>query len=341
MLFVLAMGLAGGLPTAFIDTGGENLVQVTISPPQGGSTAGVQDKALEAEQILLDTAGVEMVTSTIPGETDTGSQAVQAAFAGRAANSAVMTVRLSEEADLETSREQIKSDLAHLSADGFDVVAAQQDLMGGAGLAIVVSGADLDEIKAASDEIVVALATMAGIDNVASDAVAAAPQISVAVDTNQAMMIGSTTAQIGTEIRNVLVGQPIGTYTLEDGRSLETRLRVSDAGVDSVEGLRQMPVSGMAGSAPLGNVADVEIVEVRGTVTRVDGSPAATVTADINTEDTGAVSQEAAERIDALREAGLIPRPSRPPSRGPPPRWPRPSARSSSRWAWPSSWSTS
>ncbi len=306
-LFVVAMGLAAGLPTAFIDTGGENLVQVTISPPQGGSTAGVQDKALEAERVLMDTDGVEMVMSTIPGEADTGSQAVQAAFAGRAPNSAVMTVRLAEDSDLEASRERIKTDLEHLSTDGYDVVVAQQDLMGGTGLAIVVSGTDPEEIKAASDVIVADLATMGGIDNVASDAVAAAPQISVAVDPNAAMMIGSTTAQVGTEIRSVLVGQSIGTYTLEDGSPLETRLRVSDAGVDSVEGLRQMPVSGMAGSAPLGKVAAVEVVEVRGTVTRVNGSPAATVTADITSEDTGAVSREAQERIDALYEEQQIP----------------------------------
>ena len=57
-----------------------------------------------------------------------------------------------------------------------------------------------------------------------------------------------------------------------------------------------MPVSGMAGSAPLGDVADVDVVEVRSTVTRVDGSPAATITAEIITDDTGAVSEEAASR---------------------------------------------
>ena len=48
-----------------------------------------------------------------------------------------------------------------------------------------------------------------------------------------------------TQIRNVLVGQPIGQYTLEDGTAVTTLLRVDSEGIDGVEGLRQMPVAGM------------------------------------------------------------------------------------------------
>ena len=251
---------------------------------------------------------MELVQSTIPGEADTGAQALQAAFAGRASNSAVITVKLAEDTDLEAGREQIKEDVEPVTADGFEVTVSEQDFTGaGGGLAIIVSGQDPVEIKAASDAIVAELETMKGIDNVDSDAVAEAPQVSVAVDPNKAAMIGSSTAQIGQHIRSVLVGQSIGSYALEDGTTAEAILRVSDAGVDSIEGLRQMPVSGTVGTQPLGVVADVEVVEVRGTVTRVDGSPAATVSADITSEDTGAVSVEAQQRIDALTAVGEIP----------------------------------
>ena len=306
------MSLAPLLPTAFVDAGGENFLNVTISPPQGASTAGVRERTEQAEAILLDEAifpQVELVQSTIPGEADTGAQALQAAFAGRAANSATVTVRLADDADLAASREDIKSELAPLSTDGFEVAVAEQDAFGGGGgLQIIVSGQDTDAIKAASDAIVADLATMEGVDNVESDAVSATPQVIVQVDPNRAALIGSSTAQIATEIRNVLVGQPIGSYTLEDGTSVEAVLRVDDSGVDSVEGLREMPVSGMVGSLPLGQVADVDQVDVRGSVTRVDGSPAATVSADITSEDQGSVSTEALARVDALRAVGRDPR---------------------------------
>jgi hydrophobic/amphiphilic exporter-1 (mainly G- bacteria), HAE1 family len=305
VLSAVAVGLAGSLPTAFIDMGGENVVQVTVSPPQGGSTAAVQDRTIAAEEILRANEDVELVMSTIPGDTDTGAQALQSAFAGRAPNSGIITARLIEGIDVEDAREAIKADLGHLNRDGFAVAVSQQDaISAGAGLSIVVSGQDAAEIKAASDTIVDALADMEGIDNVSSDAVSEAPQVSVVVDPNMAMVIGSTTAQIGTHIRSVLVGQSIGSYTLADGTVVEATLRVSDDDVDSVEGLRMMPVSGMAGTRPLGQLAQVEVVEVRGSVTRVDGSPAATITADITIKDTGAVSAEAAARIEGLRASG-------------------------------------
>ena len=246
--------------------------------------------------------------TTIPAEADTGAQALQAAFSGRASNSAVITVRLADDADLEAEREDIKSDLEPVSTDGFEVAVSEQDAFGGGGgLQIVVSGQDPVEIELAADAIVVELSTMEDLDNVESDAVSETPQVAVMVDPNQAALIGSSTAQIGSQIRDVLVGQPIGQYSLDDGTMVTTILRVDDASVDGVEGLRQMPVSGMAGSAALGDVAAVEAVEVRGTVTRVDGSPAATVSGDITGEDLAGVSAEAETRIEGLREAGQIP----------------------------------
>jgi HAE1 family hydrophobic/amphiphilic exporter-1 len=309
LLFVVAMVLAPLLPTAFIDAGGENFLTVTVSPPQGASTAGVQEKTIETEDILRARDDVVLVQSTIPGEADTGAQALQSAFAGRASNSAVLTVRLADEVDLAVAREDIKQALAPVAEGGFEVTLSEQDFTGaGGGLQIVVSGQDPFEIKVASDMIMSELRLLDGLDNIASDAVAEAPQISVSVDPNRAALIGSSTAQLGTAIRSVLVGQSMGSYALDDGRVVETIMRVDDSDVDGLEGLRQMPMTGTTGvTLPLDQVADVDQVEVRGTVTRVDGAPAATVSADITSEDTGAISQAAQAAIDELRSVGAIP----------------------------------
>ena len=309
LLFVVAISLAGSLPTGFVDAGGENFVTVTIAPPAGASTDGVRERTEQAEQILLAKKGVvELVQATIPGEADTGAQALQAAFSGRGTNSAVITVRLADDVDLEASREQLKEDLAPIGGDGFEVTVAEQaSFGGGGGLRLIVTGRDPVEIEKVAIAQVAELKTMESVDNAESDAVSATPQIVVDVDPNRAALIGSSTAQIAGQIRNVLVGQSIGTSTLEDGTTLETILRVDDAMVDSVEGLRQMPVGGTVGVQPLGEVAEVNAVEVRGSVTRVDGSPAATVSADIVSDNLAGVSVEVQERVDDLRESGQIP----------------------------------
>jgi HAE1 family hydrophobic/amphiphilic exporter-1 len=263
---------------------------------------------LQAEEILMADPAVVLVQSTIPGDADTGAQALQAAFAGRASNSAVITVRLADDADVAAERENFKTALAPVAQDGWEVAVSEPDITGaGGGLSIVISGADTADIKAASDVIVSELSLMDGVDNVASDAVAEAPQVTVAVLPDRAALIGSTTAQIGQAIRSVLVGQPIGTFVLEDGQVVETIMRVDDSDVDGVEGLRRMPISGSAGTRPLGDLAEVDQVDVQGTVTRVDGSPAATVSADIISEDTGAVSMDAQQLMEGLQAEGEIP----------------------------------
>ena len=120
----------------------------------GSRSSRLSEKTIEAEDILLARDDVQLVQSTIPGEADTGAQALQAAFSGRASNSAVITVRLEEEADLEASRDQIKEDLAPISTDGFDVAVSEQDAFGGgSALQIVVSGNDPVEIEQAASAI--------------------------------------------------------------------------------------------------------------------------------------------------------------------------------------------
>jgi hydrophobic/amphiphilic exporter-1 (mainly G- bacteria), HAE1 family len=307
VLFVAAMTLAPLLPTTFIDAGGEKIVSVTIAPPQGAATAGVRERTEEAERILLADPAVEVVQSTIPGETATGAQTLQAAFSGRASNSALMTVRLLPAADLPASRQRITESLSGLASEGYAVAVEEQAAFGAGGLRIIVSGEDPVEIGQASEAIVAGLSGIEGVENIASDLVAAAPQIQVRVVPNRAAMIGTTTAQVAGEIRNVLVGQPLGPVTLEDGTRAQAVVRVNGETVDSIEGLRAMPISGPLGSRSLGEIAEVERVEVQGSVTRVDGAPAATVSGSITSPDQGAVSAEAQRRVAELREAGAIP----------------------------------
>jgi HAE1 family hydrophobic/amphiphilic exporter-1 len=57
----------------------------------------------------------------------------------------------------------------------------------------------------------------------------------------------------------------------------------------------------------LGTVAAVEEVDVQGSITRIDEAPAATVTAEITSRDTGAVSAEIGATIEALTASGAIP----------------------------------
>ena len=63
-----------------------------------------------------------------------------------------------------------------------------------------------------------------------------------------------------------------------------------------------MPV-GQTG-VPLGSIATVAQVETQARITRVDQAPAATISADSTSQDTGGVSSEIQTKIDALDLGG-------------------------------------
>jgi HAE1 family hydrophobic/amphiphilic exporter-1 len=57
----------------------------------------------------------------------------------------------------------------------------------------------------------------------------------------------------------------------------------------------------------LGQVATVAQADVQGSITRIDQAPASSITAEITSDDTGAVSQAVGQEIDALEASGEIP----------------------------------
>ncbi|MFO1539667.1 MAG: efflux RND transporter permease subunit [Chloroflexota bacterium] len=306
-LFIATNALVPLLPTSFISAGGEKLLSVTISPPNGASGETVLARTEAAEAILGADALVELVQSTIPGDADTGAQTLQAAFSGKAANSARMTVRLADEADLAAKLEEFLAALAPVATDGFEVSVEQAGGFAVGGFAVVISGPDPAAIRVASDALVPALAAIDGLENVTSDLAAAAPQVTVTVDPSRAIAAGLTAAQVGGEIRNALVGQQLGTITPADGSAIPVILRLDTGAAGGIEGLRNLPMGTGPLASTLGAIADVRETNAQSSVTRVDGAPAATIGATLTSDDQGGISRAAQLAIDGLVADGAIP----------------------------------
>ena len=277
LLFVATTSLVPLLPTAFISAGGEKLLAVTISPPVGVGSDAVLARTEQAETILGDDPDVELVQATIPGEGDTGVQTLQAAFTGRAPNSARMTVRLAPTTDLAAKTEALLASLASVATDGYSVTVEEAAGFAPGGFSVVVSGPDPAAIATASEALVPALATVEGLANVKSDLAEAAPLVSVAVDPVKAAMAQSSTAQIALAIRGILTGQELGTFTIDGVGAVPAILRIDPAAFGSIDALKAIPVGAGPAAGTLGSVADVRRVEAQGSVTRVDGAPAATI----------------------------------------------------------------
>ena len=306
VLFVASLAIVPLLPTQFIDAGSEKILQISIAPPTGATSEAVLEQAIEAETIVLANESVELVQTTIPGDGDTSFQTIVAAQNGRPANSATLTVRLADDADLAVATEELSSSLDPIKTDGFDVQVSEAAGFSSNGLNVIVSAADPADVAATSEAILAALADDPDLANLTSDLVTATPEIQITVDPEAAFSVGLTAAQVAGEVRSALEPQTATQSTIEDGQTVDIIVELDPEAVTDVEDLRALPV-GTVTKVPLGDIATVEQVDVQGSITRIDQAPAASITAEITSEDTGAVSIAVQATLDELEASGAIP----------------------------------
>jgi HAE1 family hydrophobic/amphiphilic exporter-1 len=306
VLFFASIAIVPLLPTTFIDSGSEKIVQVTVSPPSGAGSEQVLERAAEAEAILLADPDVELVATSVPGESNVGFQTVLAAQQGRATNSARIVVRLDSAVDVNAKIQALSEKLEQVGDDGYEVTVGQQGGAGTNNVSVVVSAADQATVARTADAVRAGLEGEPGLANLTSDLVKAAPEVQVRVDPNRAIGVGLTAAQVGAEIRGALTSQTIGRVQLADSDPVALIVRLDPTRLNSVESLRNLPV-GMTAKVPLGTIASVDQADVQGRITRIGEAPSATITAEITSGDTGATSVAVQAVIDRLRAEGTIP----------------------------------
>jgi len=181
---------------------------------------------------------VVTVQTSIPGEGDAGFQTIVAAQSGRPANSARLTVRLTDEVDLTTYAKTLSDALAPVKTEGFDVAVAQLAGFSSNNLNVIVSGDDAAEVATANDAVLDALAGNGDLLNLKSDLARGTPEIQVTPDPNKAIGVGLTAAQIAQEVRAALVGSAATRIVIDGGTATDVFVQVDPDAVASVDDLR-------------------------------------------------------------------------------------------------------
>jgi HAE1 family hydrophobic/amphiphilic exporter-1 len=308
LMVVVAGLLVPLIPTQFINIESGKYLEVTVAPPSGTPSADVLVVAKQIEDELKAGDGIELIETTVPGDADTGFSALASAFTGRAPNTATILVKFPDDADLDAAQKKyavrLKTVADSLPTGTWQIEVAQQSMTSGTQISAVVSGADQVDVANATTAVLEAFGKQPDLINVKSDLAVQTPEIQVLVDPNKALFAGLTTAQVQGEIHNALVGTQAGTVNLQTGPS-DVYLKLEVDGLNSIDALRQLPVGSM--KAPLGTVATVDLIQTQARITRVDQSPAATITADTTSKDTGAVSGALQQVIDDLDAQGKLP----------------------------------
>ena len=306
VLFIASLSLVSSLPTQFINAGSDKILGVTLAPPAGATSQAVLAEATKAEGILLAQAHVQIVQTSVPSGSDSGFTTILSALNGQPANSATQTIKLDPSVDLNQEAVSLSDALAPVKSDGYDISVAQTAGFTNNTLTVVVSGDDPIAVQQANDAVLGAISARTDLSNVKSDLAKATPTIEVNVDPTKAALTGSTAAQIAQQVRTLFTPTTVSTVNLTGTGAADLILQMDPTLVTSVEQLSQVPV-GTTRPVPLGQVATVQQVDAQGSITRIDGKPAAQITGEITSEDTGKVSTEVQKQIDGLQSAGSIP----------------------------------
>ena len=294
---VAALVLAGTfalvplLKTNFLDDSGQNTFQIRQELPAGTGLAATDAAARRVERVLAGTPGVQNYQTQVGAQDASG-----AALGGEGltSNTASFFVTTDVDADQTALQDGLRTRLNELPDVG--TVTVQSGGGPGAGELEVVVRADNEQVLTeAADQVEQAMRAVPGAVDVTNNLAARQPAVDVTVNRRAAAAAGLSDQQIGQAVTTALRGAPVGTIAV-DGVPQDVVLRTGSGPAD-VNALRALPL----GAVRLGDVASVREVPQAASVTRIDGTRSASITATPSADDLGRVTTDLQQRLDALR----------------------------------------
>ena len=289
-VFVGAVALTPFLSTNLLDQSGENVLTVTQELLVGTGTTETLAAAEAVESELASVEAVETYQMTV-GSSD--QLFGPGGGFGGSSSQAQFVVVLDKEVELAEAEQEVRETLAAL--DGVGDISVQPGSGGGdlSQLEVRIFADDPAVLREANAAALAAVSSVQDAGNVSSNLNQTRPQLQVSVRPADAVAAGTDPNQIASTVRLLLGGMIVGQVQLEEG-DLPVRLIADIPGVPepTPELLSQVPLPGAGGQVSLGQVADVGVVDGPVQITHTGGRRTATVTAEAEGQNLGALSTE-------------------------------------------------
>lgn len=289
-----SLGLMAFIPVTLFPSGSERFITIEAALPPGSSVQQTFEQVGRVEGViqgLSDEGSVEVYQTTVGSPEN--SVGPGAGIGGL--NRALVFVRLSEDAPDDLA-DQLRGSLPVPEGGTLSV----NEVASGpptSGLELGITGADYEAISDVTRQLVDEVSTIDGIVNVTSDVTEARDQVEIDVDPAAAATIGLTAREVALQVSQTLTGRAV-TEVQVGGRPTSVVLRGDS--VDGIEALRELQIDGPAGSAALGELAEVGVKKGPVTISRSDGQRSARITGALTAEDARAIGIEVQAKVDAI-----------------------------------------
>ena len=284
------------IPVTFFPSGTPLFLTVDLELPTGTSVGRTFAEVRQVERVLnrFEEQGlVEVYQVGLGG----GTNEFGSAAGGGGMHRAGFFIRLSEDVPADIT-EQIRS----LLPGGGDVKITVSEISNGppaGGLEINIIGKNFTDITAVSRRLEAELSRIDGIINLKSDVSEARDEVTINVNPREAAAFGLTTAEVGQQVNQFIVGRVVTEVDLE-AVTMDVVVRGRQDFVDDVEKLKSLDIQGPLGTVKLGAISEIAIEQGPVSISHFDLERSAAITGTIVAEDTQAVGQLVQERINAL-----------------------------------------
>ena len=283
--------------TSFLPADKDKAIQIEVKMPSGTALEVTNEKAKEIEDQLKTYPEVRVVSTTV------GNLRGQLAGDGSigSTNRVNTFVSLDPDTKMDAFVKRVRDDMERLKGDAELNVHEVNSMIPTSGeIVAVVKGDQMKDIRKVAEELTERMEKIDGLVNVTNNLSEQKELVNIEVDQKKAAKEGLSAAQVAMSVRGLLEADTV--TELENGSQVqEIKMGLERKGLDSLKKLKDVQIMGPTGNlVRLGDVAKVEKVKGPVTIQKENGQPYATVTGDITTSDSGAISREVRQIIGEM-----------------------------------------
>lgn len=301
LLLAGSLGLVSRIGSSFLPAGEESSINIKAQLPSGTGKAEMNKKAMEIEKLLEKDNNVEMYQTIV------GSAGGNLFSGGGSSNDINVFVKLSDNSHVNDYMKDLKDELKSVNGlSAINVAQVEQQSGSTNQLEVVITGNEIQDVRETGEKITQKLEKIDKLENVKNNLTDKKEEINVRVIPDKATSQGLSAGQIAMTMRELLTDSKVNTMTV-DKKNYEVMLGI---GLDPVKKLDQVKnfelQTPLGATVKLSDVAEVSLGQAQTSVFRLNQQEYASVTANIVSEDTGAVSTAVEKEISKMDLPGGV-----------------------------------
>ena len=275
-----SLALIGFIPVNLFPSGDNQYIEIEVSLPPGAPLEQTLVEVIDVENRVHD---VSEITTVSIGATNLASGGTPGGF-----NQASLLLALKDTAP-DNLAETLRDELPTPSRTVRVREVSEGPTAGG--VEVVISGPNYDDIQAVSQQLMTSLSTVEGVVNLESDVAQSRDEAAITVNPDAASAIGLSAREVSAQLNQLLVGRSVTTIDV-DGDDVDVVVVGDRQALSGIEAIKSVIIMGPAGAASLGELAELSVRQGPVNISRTDGRRSASITGEINSDDTQSVGVE-------------------------------------------------